>query len=262
MRRACSILLVACLCLSSCELFGTDDEKRSAVGLDHGTQFRYRWTFSELDAARTATLIEQDEFIARVVRDRELNTSFDNLVQVDITSVSTDSVASTIWYEETQDQLVEVASRNTAGKPLVAPKHATLHTGFSAPSSLSLPRIVALSLEERPPVLHEALTDSIIIRQEPRIVFEFPLEFAEPWVSFTDPFVEIRRIVGVDTVTVEAGTFPCTLVKTEIPLDIPFLGWFDCVSEEGLILRIIERPFTGPPPFILREHLELISRDG
>jgi hypothetical protein len=168
------------------------------------------------------------------------------------------------WYERTPEQLREVGYSLSGIGGAVQPRGVAVVSDVFA-----WPRIVTeLGGRHRPVGRTGGEEDSVIVREEPRVVYEFPLEVGASWVSFSSLFLSTREVVGRETITVTAGTFDCFVIRTEVDVDFEEFEWLDYVSEEhGLVLRTMEFvgeyfPEPGPDPGIpVRsvERLELTS---
>ena len=81
--------------------------------------------------------------------------------------------------------------------------------------------------------------DSASKRDDPRVVYVFPLQMNSEWLSFSDPFPEYRYVVGLVDVSAGGRTYSCAKIKTTLPTMDPNgdIEWYDYVSSTGLILR-------------------------
>ncbi len=264
MNRSCAGLLAALLLLAGCDLPGSDDGRRSAVGLEAGAVFNYAWNFTEIDSAGGAQVIAQDLFIVLVAETDAKVGALRDLLRIEAFSAATDTASSDIWYRETPDELAEVAYGAANVTPLVTPKR---DAAVAPAAPFAQPKTLARLLERHRLGGGPASADSSIIRAEPRIVYRFPLKAGARWTAFRTPFLQTREVVGEETVTVQAGTFRCARVRTRLPDLAPELEWTDYVAEQGLILRTIEmtserRDSQNNPigTLVTRERLELIRR--
>lgn len=154
------------------------------------------------------------------------------------------------WYEPAATQLREVAYRNAGATPVVEPRSG-VGVGLEAVDVLGLPWVVA-DLLGYPHSARGGSVDSLIVRDDPRVVYELPLEVGTSWVSFTDPFWSTREVVSRETVRVPAGTFDCYVIRTEVEVsrgEGERFEWLDYVSEgHGLVLRTVDvlSEYRGP----------------
>lgn len=221
---------------------------------------RYGWSF-------TSRIVESDSLLFRdtagvQVRTVSRNASvpgYGGLVELEVASSSQES---RIWYESTTERLRQVAAVVPISTPPAYPRVAE-----GALDVYSLPRIVADLVARHRPA--RSGSDSLIVRDDPRVVYELPLEVGAAWVSFTDPFRNTREVVGQETITVEAGTFDCFVIRTEIDIDEQFEGLDYVSGERGLVLRemVWVQEYRGPDNlptgafFRTVERLELIAGD-
>lgn len=154
------------------------------------------------------------------------------------------------WYEPAANRLREVAYRGAGVTPVAEPR-APSGVRRGREDVFGLPRLVA-DLAEAYRAARGGSVDSLIVRDDPRLVYELPLEIGASWVSFADPFESTRAVVGRETVTVAAGTFDCFVIRTEIDIrraEGESFEWLDYVSEEhGLVLRTVDAvsEYRGP----------------
>jgi hypothetical protein len=83
-------------------------------------------------------------------------------------------------------------------------------------------------------------SDSIQIRDDPRVVYLYPMSGGTSWVSFTLPFLQERTVEGYEDVRVKGGQYHCARIRTRIPAFAPNLNWLDYVSSQGLVTRTFD----------------------
>jgi hypothetical protein len=223
----------------------------------------YAWSF-ESRAVESDSLLfgESDEIRVRTVSRNASVPGYQGLIELESRY---DRANQRVWYELTDERLRAVAYTSTAFTPPASPRVAA-----GAPDVFGLPRIVADLVAQHRPLRSGGERDSVTVRDDPRVVYELPLEVGASWVSFTDPFGSARAVVGRETVTVEAGTFDCLVIRTEIDVvdEDERFEWLDYVSaERGLVLRKTEwlGEYRGPENlptgafFRTVERLELIA---
>ena len=83
-------------------------------------------------------------------------------------------------------------------------------------------------------------------REPARIVVEYPAEAGRTWqhYSLEDELdlVSTREVVGLETVTTPAGTFPCVIIRTRLffgRAEDDTIDWFDAIASVGLVRRTI-----------------------
>jgi len=101
------------------------------------------------------------------------------------------------------------------------------------------------------------------IREEPRIVLDYPLRPRKSWIAFSNPWVQTRTAVGRERVTVPAGRWAATRIDIDLGIssETSFSDWF---GPPGLIRRRIEVLIAGGTVFqtdtsLVVETTELLS---
>ena len=257
MRLLLSVLLALVL-LAGCD--SAEDPAPLASTALLPDEARYTWSIeSHLIENDSLLFGDGTEVTVRAVSRNASVPGYEGLVEME---TQTATGRSQTWYELTAEQLRGVAYQSAGATPLSSPRVVAGHGDL-----FGLPRVVAKRIQQHT-YTRGVSVDSLIVRDEPRVVYELPLEVGAGWVSFTDPFRSTRAVVGRETVEVEAGTFDCFVIRTEIDIAAQF-EWFDYVSvEHGLVLRTTERvgEYRGPdnqPLGLMRtvERLELIAGD-
>jgi hypothetical protein len=251
-----ALLALAALALAGCD---SADDPDFAQLLPEDA--RYTWSL-------TSRIVESDSLlfsnggevtVRAVSRDASVP-GYRGLTELE---TATSTSESRVWYELTAERLRQVAAVVPVSTPPATPRMAE-----AAADVYGLPRIVADLIASRR--LARSGSDSLVVRDDPRVVYELPLEVGSSWVSFTEPFGSTREVVGREAVTVAAGTFDCFVIRTEIDVDYEAFEWLDYVSPaHGLVLRTMTgvQEFRGPdnPPggelFRVDERLELIAGD-
>lgn len=203
---------------------------------------RYAWSME-------SHLVEGDSLLFGANEDVRIRTASRNasvpgyrgLIEIEA-SVGVGSSRS--WYESTEERLRDIAYASPGETPVVEPRGVIVLEDV-----FGLPYTVAQLVAQHRAARGASEDDSITVRADPRVVYELPLTVGEAWVSFTDPFESTREVVGREMVTVEAGTFDCFVIRTEIGIATGAFEWLDYVSaERGLVLRTTEsvQEYRGP----------------
>ncbi len=227
-----------------------------------GAQNLYEWTVN-VDSTGLPIYFERDSLTVTVLSNTEQLYGYLNLTLLEIKSLKYVSANSRVWYLNSTDSLSEVAYSGAGSVPIIMPKNGKRIDTYS---DFSIPYTVKKFV-----IRNRQNSDSIMKREDVRIVYRFPLKLNDSWVSFTYPFFQKREVVGAEIVNIKAGQFLCTKIKT----DIYFSGkkdtaliWYDYVAQEGLILRTIsfngflttEQSPDSLIPISSFERSELISR--
>ncbi len=259
-----STVVVVFSLFSSCEknesVYGTSVV--NTVPFLTGTSNSYVWDLNTVDSTGKIISAANDSFSIHVISDNVSLGNYTNLVLLEANKIGSTTVLQKVWYKSTKDSLVEIAYQIFDYPGFLFPKQQyTRTTGFL----FSLPIFLQNSLRKN--------TDSLRWRDDIRIVYKYPLSIGKTWVSFHQPFIQTREVIGLEMVKVRAGTFFCTKIKSTVgePFFMPPsepLVYYDFVSEQGLILRtfsskVVHISYSGPDSSIghvaVNERLELIS---
>lgn len=227
-------------CISGCKKSDTpvDPTGKGFFDLSLGKTWMYAWSIVETDSTWHAlATFSTDSFQVRIASTDDTLGDYRQLIRFEAQSIPHFIGATKVWYQFAGDSLVEIAYNNAGATPVVLPKR---EAGVSVsrgnePALFSLfPRVVIALLRSK------GFSDSTLFRDEARIVYKFPLTNGKTWVSFTNPFLQVREVVRSDTIIICAGrNFLCAKIKTTIPEIDPTLEWYDYVSTDGLIERRI-----------------------
>jgi hypothetical protein len=236
-------LLLALVVLAGCD--SAEDPVSTTLLPDHA---RYAWSLMSVDVdADSLVFGEGAEVGVRTVSRNASVPGYGGLTELETRRGESRSWT---WYEPAATRLREVAYRGAGMTPAAEPRSAP-GVRLEGADVFGLPQLVA-ELAEAYRAARGGSADSLIVRDDPRVVFELPLEIGASWVSFTDPFRSTREVVGREVVAVEAGTFECFVIRTEVDLrreEGESFEWFDYVSEEhGLVLRTLDvvSEYRGP----------------
>ncbi len=258
------LLALVLVLLAGCD--SADDPVSSSLLPDDA---QYAWSLEQRTVETDSlTLRLSDEADVRVVARDAAVPGYRSLTEIETSMRSApDSVKSRMWYDVADEQLREVAYRNAGAAVSAQPRGGT---SFAAPSLFAQPYTVTELLRRRGGARAASTSlDSLIVREDPRVVYRLPLAVGQEWVSFTDPFGSTREVVGRETITVAAGTFDCFVVRTEIDIVAARaqFEWLDFVSpEHGLVLRTIDtvQEYRGPDNQggLLIRFVERLERTG
>jgi hypothetical protein len=228
-----------------------------------GAENSYEWS-ATFDSSGINFYDERDTISIKVVSTSEVVGNYSGVVLLEGRSRNVYKGVLYTWYLSNTDSLTEIGYNGAGTLPVVMPKRNIFPSVYS---ELILPRAVKEYLLEK-----KDLLDTIIMRDDPRVVYRFPLSVGKQWVSFQNPFLETREVIGTEMVDVKAGSFLCSKIKTSIEfsnVQDTNLVWYDYVGTEGLVLRTItikaiftseENPDGTGVYGISTERLELISR--
>jgi hypothetical protein len=261
-----------CLFLASCDKSGPGDPGSGgviqSVRFDLGTRSIYAWSVSQMDSAGIYRPVQQDTFQVRVVGMGETLGTFTNLTRLELSEIHGSTGLAYCWFQIGKEQLVEIASSGAGRVPVISPRLSSMQYAGGAlagESGSKIPWILSPFALTR-----NKSGDSVIVRGDPRIVYQYPLKAGQLWVSFSDPFQSARSVIGVEDLAVTGGTFRCAKVKTTVSMFDSSFVWYDYVAADGLIMRVIQltAPVTttdDPSSSILirsQEKLELIQRSS
>ena len=238
MQRAIA-LLCATLLLSSCG-------KNNGVGSGGSAGYSVPYLASGTETFVTTSTIRDslnnivnedvDTEVVRIEGEGETLGEYTGLTRVTAVSSSNNVGEENEWYKADNDSLVDIAYSGAGRVPVILPKARA--TRGPSMSPLGIPRVVWQM------ILRKLGDDSILVRDDPRVVLRYPLTPGRSWVSFPPPFEEDRQVVGNEVVRVGAGAFVCTKIRTTVNFggDSLSLEWFDYVAFEGLVLRTFSFP--------------------
>lgn len=226
-----AILLTA---LSAAAVSCSDDEETAAgdlsgINLTVNSENRYLYIVTE-DSAGISKETYRDTFATRVEAVGQTVGQHTDLILVRSYDVGADSMYTQTWYRQTQQELTDEAYRQAGRTPVVMPKRDGKEIGMMKNSAAFGLHVLSG---------HFAPTGDTTIRTDSRIVYQYPLFTGRSWISFSNPFQQSRSVSGKQNLTVPAGTFSCTIIRTALPSFSPTMEWIDFVSEKGLIVRTI-----------------------
>lgn len=199
-----------------------------------GKTWRYAWSLTLRDSIGNVRFSDADTIVVSVDGVNETVGNFRNLVR--LSSWGSDFRSSHVWYAQTDSDFVELAYRWSGGRqafPKIISK--TVDEGArKKPFFLTEPVAVQWMRAQTVP------QDSILLREEPRVVYRYPLVPGMSWISFSQPFLQTREAIGFESITVNGKGFHSIRIKTTIPDLAPDLQWYDYVTLEGLIRRTLD----------------------
>jgi len=253
-------LMLSVALLLSCEKGPTEYGSAPQVEFLPGMVYRYAWSSVLRDTLGNVMVEERDTVVLTVASVEETLDTLEHLIRIVITS---SSGTSEVYYRNTETALIDVAYA-VGGTPLVEPSIRTIGEEWkNVVPSLAL--IVPMSVQRFAGDGLPGGTDSVIVRNDPRVVYQYPLSSGQSWVSFTYPFVETREVIGNEYVDVPAGGRSCIKIRTDLSWG-GSIEWFDYVDAQGLVKRTIrsdvifttqESPETGEAAVAL-EQAELL----
>lgn len=228
-----------------------------------GNSSSYLHTTTVSDSLGMTTESRTDSFTVRVI---STNASFNGmtpLVLLEMSPFGSSTPLQRAWYKTGTDTLTEIGYQFLNTERIVGglngfPK---AQSDFSNGSLMTVPEAIRRFVKMR------IAADSARLRDDPRIVYLFPLTIGDKWISFRSPFLQTREVVGSEMVTVRGGSFYCVKIRSAVE---GLFEYFDYVAAEGLVLRTIvlraeittETDPDGTGEFItVKERLERISRN-
>jgi len=202
-----------------------------------GKESIYQFTYTA-DSLGKIIYNGKDSISIKIVSDNISIGNYNNVILLEGKSFFRNNATAKVWYMAARDSLTEVAYTNAGALPVVMPKLQRLSVNYS---DLSLPYTVKNFLLQK-----HILGDSLQWREDPRVVYKFPLSVGKEWISFRYPFFQKRTVAGYEFIKVQAGSFNCAKIKTDLYFNDTkdtSIVWFDYVASEGLILRTIQ--FSG-----------------
>jgi len=201
----------------------------------------YGWSASEEDSTGQTLFETTDTIETKVTSVDDIVGEYTGLTRMEAFSIPHYIGTTQVWYKQYPDSLIEVAYSSAGATPFVLPKRAqasgmSVHALVQEEVSMRVPLVVQWLMREK------GIQDSVIERDENRVVYRFPLVVGTSWTSFQAPFLETRQVVGYEVVTVGDRAYWCAKIRTMIPTLDPALEWYDFVSSEGLVKRTLYHP--------------------
>lgn len=260
-------VFIAVVLFISCNNEDTINKEQPLQSIPYvvGSSNSYRWSSTQ-DSSGKIIATFSDSFKVTIKSNSESIKGFTNLSLLEATPLNSSTVIQKVWYRSNADSLTEMAYQFSSsafipGISVFPKQQSTLPLG----SILSLPLSLQILLSQK------HLLDSVTMRDDPRVVYKFPLIQAKKWTSFSSPFLQTREVVGNEMVTVRAGTFYCAKIQSRFWFDSTEpLEYYDYVCSEGLILRTLSGRFImttaegpdGAGVFInITDRLELIAKN-
>ena len=211
-------------------LAGCDStEPQAEVVLEPGATRLYAFRSTLTDPTGAVSTLLIDTIRAHVVATGRSVEGMDGLTELEYQSLVTGGSART-WYRQEIGQLVEVAYDEN-----FLAVTAQLRVD---PAVVSRPlRLLAGA------VMGGGDGDGVRVREEPRIVLNYPLEPGRAWVSFSHPFLSERRVERIESIDVPAGAFETVVVSTTIDVAPDGHEWLDWLDDGGLVQRRISFEF-------------------
>ncbi|MFA6469991.1 MAG: hypothetical protein WCW35_13925 [Bacteroidota bacterium] len=226
--------VILMLFISSCnqeQATGTISQSLTGIPFLASSQNLYEWSFTT-DSSGKQLYSFHDSLTISIVSNGEQLFGYSNLTLMEIQSRKNPAGVSRVWHQNANDTLTEVAYSGAGKMPVIMPKSGSAPT---VKSQFNVPYLVQTAAAR-----HRSFVDSATKRKDNRIVYCFPLSAGKAWISFRDPFLQKRQVLGVEEVFVKAGRFICTKIRTDIYFSAErdtAIQWIDYVAKEGLILR-------------------------
>lgn len=194
------------------------------------------------------------------------------LVVLDVYRPSVPDSVERTWYDQSPDALVDMAYNQPGSVDWAQPLLRTGHRNGVQAERLTrgitgLPVLVRRRLASAG-VRGQTTTDSIQVREDPRVVLKAPLRKGEAWVSFREPFLSRRSVVGRSLIETRVGRFEAVEVRNTLPEVNASLRWVDYYAETGLVRRVVTDTVEVRGPegerrggAVLREVYELVSSE-
>lgn len=262
------ILLFLCIVFLSCDKKGPTEFGFSLTDVRFvaGKHYTYAWISETRDSLGNLLSTLHDTLVVVIETSDDMIDTASSLIRLRAYSL-VDSTGSVLeWYRNKKEDFCNVAYSGAGQVPIVYPKKGLTpgsNATFIRPLLLSVPRVIQIFMRDR---LSQS-TDSVIFRSDPRVVYKYPMSVGQSWVSFTDPFLQTREVIGSESIQTGVGSRYCVKIKTDSPTFGGSIEWFDFVDEEGLMLRsltmeaMVSGP-EGPEPIgilTILERTELLS---
>jgi hypothetical protein len=238
MNRILIGLGVIFFCFSGCKKSNNPVDPPAVVPFDLslGKTWKYAWSSVLSDSTGKILNSETDSFEVRIASINDSLKNYTELIRFEAQSIPHYRGVSQVWYKFAGDSLVEIAY-NGVYNGMTMPKRniSIIKEGQANPALFLLfPKSLITLMKMK------GVFDTVRFRDDIRIVYKFPLVNGNKWTSFTYPFLQVREVVGTESIERAGKRFSCTKIKTTIPTLDPNIEWYDYVSMEGLIERQIK----------------------
>jgi hypothetical protein len=205
------------------------------MDLSLGKSWEYSWSYVTMSYSGEVLNSYTDTIIVRIVSTTDSLKNYGNLIRFESFSKRYPSDIEKTWYLFDSNSLVEVAY-NYVYIGLVNPKYSKRVVADLYKSQMVVPmypRGIRQLLKAK------GVSDTIVFRDDIRIVYKFPLVRGNKWTSFTYPFLETREVMGEEVVNSSHRNYFCKKVSTWLTFFGSTDYWNDYVSNSGLIKRVV-----------------------
>jgi len=248
-RYIALLFVISIACDSSTENTVPEDVIES-ITFETGTVFTYFYSFEETDStfSEVVEIIEQGTIEMTVLEADRVPGGPEATFKTETNFTNSDEFSET-WYYATDNHLLEMAYRNAGLTPIVQPKASepviepqsgflTSHSRLlqlAGGNKISFDRKKSGNTADK----ENEISDEVIIRDEPRVVYQFPLEEGSEWISFETPFLQTRFVAQVISGSESESGKKTAVIHVEFPrLDLE--RWIEIVNTDGLQERILE----------------------
>lgn len=237
---------ISFVCLSV--IFAACEEDPSGPGHIQALNFalnssaQYTWSVVEADSLADTVAFATDTLQTRVASINDMVGAYTDLIRMEAFSIPHYIATTQVWYKQYPDSLVEVAYSSAGATPVVLPKRVGKPENGRANLAQGNGDYIRMPLAVRWALKARGIEDSVIERTEKRTVYRYPLSVGSAWTSFSDPFLETRQVEAYENVVAGSQVYWCAKVRTSLPTLAPDLEWYDYVSSEILVKRIIRIP--------------------
>jgi hypothetical protein len=238
MREKVAIVALMVALVAGCEKSNDPAGDIQSINLTVGSAWTYQWNLEQRSSTGELLWDTTSQFIVFVSAIGQSVGPYQNLALMEARDRDHPSGTSEVWYSQTSSRLSEVAYRSAGNTPIVLPKKiaAVQASGYSPMAFSPFMEPFALRHISR----DSFLADSVHVRDDPRVVYVFPLTTGTSWLSFSAPFLEQRTVSSYEDIAVPAGRFHTASITTTLPTVAPRAVWIDFVSSEGLVKRIFD----------------------
>jgi len=243
------LFVISIACDSSTENAVPEDVIES-ITFEPGAVFTYSYSFKETDStfSEVVEIIEQGTIEMTVLEADRVPGGSEATFKTETNFTNSDEFSET-WYYASDNHLLEIAHRNAGLTPIVQPKasepviepQSGFLTSHSRILQLAGDNKISFDRKKSGNTADEEneISDEVIIRDEPRVVYQFPLEEGSEWISFETPFLQTRFVEQVISGSESDSGKKTAVIHVEFPrLDLE--RWIEIVNTDGLQERILE----------------------
>lgn len=234
--------------LVSCEqnIFeGENTTTKYPDNIGHEWEYNTVWKLEYYDTTGqivSATTEQTENTIIRIVKDRDVISSYNNLILFESYDLSSTHNVNKIWYLNADSGLFAIAYSNPGASQPVLPKQGIL-TSQQFKNLIKTVGKYPGYFDPFNPL--NQLADSIQYYIPPRKVLMYPLKIGSQWIELTEPFYRERFINRQQIINTNRKDYLCYKIESKWDW-VPNLKFTDYIDlNAGLVMREIVADSVG-----------------